>query len=68
MKQKQKKKPAKVFSVTLVMDPDYNALAAGAKAAGVKMTDYVRRIFAEERRHKRALYSLTGEIYRRAMK
>ena len=64
MKQKQKKekKPAKVFSVTLVMDPDYNALAAGAEAAGLDMAKYARKIFAHERRHKNVLYQETGRL------
>jgi len=63
MKQKQKKKSnpdEKVVSVTLDIDPEYLALKAGAEVAGLTMAEYMRRIFAEERR--------TGRVQKRQMK
>ena len=54
MKQKKKNDPnRKVVSVTLDIDPDYMALAAGAEMAGLTMAEYMRRIFSEERRTRR---------------
>ena len=61
MKKKQKNDPdRKVVSVTLYIDPDYLALAAGAEVAGLTMAEYMRRIFAEERR--------TGRVQKRQIK
>ena len=61
MKKKQKNDPdRKVVSVTLDIDPDYLALKAGAEVAGLTMAEYMRRIFAEERR--------TGRVQKRQIK
>ena len=63
MKQKQKKKSnpdEKVVSVTLDIDPDYLALKAGAEVARLSMAEYMRRIFAVERR--------TGRVQKRQIK
>ena len=61
MKKKQKNDPdRKVVSVTLDIDPDYLALAAGAEVARLSMAEYMRRIFAEERR--------TGRVQKRQIK
>ena len=61
MKKKQKNDPdRKVVSVTLDIDPEYLALKAGAEVAGLTMAEYMRRIFAEERR--------TGRVQKRQIK
>ena len=63
MKQKQKKEKdpnRQTVSVKLDIDPDYLALAAGAEVARLSMAEYMRRIFAEERR--------TGRVQKRQLK